>query len=269
VRKLADEADRVGDQVAATAVLVCPRRRIESLEQPLPRADAGTGERVQQRRLAGVGVTGERHRRDGRRLARRAHHAAVSLQARQPPAQRSDPVARQPAVGLDLRLARAPGADPAPEPLEVGPEPAHPRQVVLELGELHLELSLGAVGVVGEDVEDHRGAVDHRHAELGLEVSLLARGQLIVAGDQVGVHAVQRPLQLGELAATQVSVRIGLRPHLDHLTGRRDAGGAQQLLELGERLAILLRARGDPDRKRPLPRPWIAYSGAVFHRFGV
>ena len=65
--------------------------------------------------------------------------------------------------------------------------------------------------VVGEDVEDHRGAVDHRHTERGLEVALLARGQLVVAGDQGGVGPLDRGLQLDELAAAQVAVGIGLR----------------------------------------------------------
>ena len=94
--------------------------------------------------------------------------------------QRRDPVARQPAVGLDLRLARSAGADaavdaPGAEPLEVRPQAAHPREVVLELRELDLELALGGVRVRGEDVEDDRGPVDHREAERRLEVALLAR----------------------------------------------------------------------------------------------
>ena len=71
------------------------------------------------------------------------------------------------------------------------PQPAHAGEVVLELRELDLELALGRVGVDGEDVEDHRGAVDHRHAELLLEVALLARGQLVVAGDEVRVGAAR------------------------------------------------------------------------------
>ena len=108
--------------------------------------------------------------------------------------ERRDPVAREPAVGLDLRLARSAGSDPAvdppgAEPLEVRPQAPHPREVVLELGELDLQLALGAVGVGGEDVEDDRRAVDHRHAERRLEVALLARRQLVVAGDEVRVGA--------------------------------------------------------------------------------
>ena len=77
------------------------------------------------------------------------------------------------------------------EPLEVGPQAPHPREVVLELGELDLELALGGVGVGGEDVEDDRGAVDDRDAERRLEGALLARRELVVAGDQVRVRAAR------------------------------------------------------------------------------
>ena len=39
------------------------------------------------------------------------------------------------------------------------------RQPVLELGELHLELAVPGARVLGEDVEDQLGAVDHAQVE--------------------------------------------------------------------------------------------------------
>ena len=138
---------------------------------------------------------------------------------------------------------------PPAEPLEVGPQPAHAGEVVLELGELDLELALGGVGVVGEDVEDHRGAVDHRHAERRLEVALLARRQLVVEGDEVGVRRAISRLQLRQLAAPEVAVGVGPLADLDHLAGGRDAGRAQQLLQLGERVAVA--GRAVDDRRSP------------------
>ena len=134
--------------------------------------------------------------------------------------QRRDAVAGQAAVGLDLGLARAPGADAAAEALEVGPQAAHAGEVVLQLGELDLQLALGAVGVGGEDVEDHGRAVDHRDAERLLEVALLARRELVVAGDDVGVRALDLVLELLELAGPEVGVRMRLLAVLDHLARR-------------------------------------------------
>ena len=211
---------------------------------------------VEQRRLAGVRVAGQRDVGQVRALALGAHHRAVGLHVLEPPPQGRDAVAREPAVGLDLRLARAPGADAADaaagaETLEVRPQAAHAGHVVLELRELDLELAVGRVGVAGEDVEDHRGAVDHRHPERLLEVALLARGELVVDRDEVGVRRLEQRLELVDLAGAEVEVRVRLLAVLDELADDGDAGGAEQLLELGQVVA----RRGDADAVGPLPGP--------------
>src|SRR5689334_863920 len=99
-----------------------------------------------------------------RALALGAHHRTAGGDVLELSLQGRDPVASQPAVGLDLRLARTSGSDTAvdttrPEPLQVRPQAAHARQVVLELSELDLQFALGAVRVRGEDVEDDRRAI--------------------------------------------------------------------------------------------------------------
>jgi hypothetical protein len=120
----------------------------------------------------------------------------------------------------------------------MGPQAPHPGEVVLELGQLDLQLSLGALRVVGEDVEDHRCAIDHRDAERGLEVALLPGGQLVVAGDEIGALGGGLPLELAQLAPPEVAVRVGPLAPLDQLPSGGDTRGAQQLLELHERIAI-------------------------------
>jgi len=101
-------------------------------------------------------------------------------------AKRGDAVAREPAVGLDLALTGPSRADAASQALQVGPQAPHAGEVVLQLGELDLELALRGVGVPGEDVEDDGRAIDDRQLELALEITLLARTELVVAGDQAG-----------------------------------------------------------------------------------
>ena len=165
--QLADEADRVRDQVGAAVQAPRAGRRVQRVEQAVAHGHLGARQRVEQRGLAGVRVAGERHGRQMRTLALGAHHRARALDLLQPAAQRRDAVARQAAVGLDLRLTRTAGADaadaaPRAKALEVRPQPAHAGHVVLELRELDLQLALGRVRVAGEDVEDHRGAVEHR-----------------------------------------------------------------------------------------------------------
>ena len=232
VGQLADEADRVRQQVRPAAQLQRARGRVQRVEQAVAHAHLRAGERVQQRRLARVGVADQRDRRQRRALALGALHRARALHVLQAAAQHRDPVARQAAVGLDLGLPRAPRADAAAEALEVAPQAAHARQVVLQLRQLHLQLALGAVRVGGEDVEDHRRAVDHRQAQRLLEVALLARAQLVVARDQVRVARQRRGLRLRHLARAQIGVRMGLLATLDHLPHDRHPGGAQQLAQL-------------------------------------
>ena len=154
----------------------------------------------------------------------------------EPAAKVRDPVAGQPAIGFDLRLPRPAGPDPAAQPLEVGPQPPHAGEVVLELRELHLELSLGAVGVVGEDVEDHRGPVDHGHARAPprgfAPGGAPARRRRRRGSRRCGRS---RALSSAQLAPPQVAVGVGAGADLDQLAGGRHPGGAQELLELGER----------------------------------
>ncbi len=77
VRELCDEADGVGQQVPAPAQTQRARGRVERVEQAVANADLRAGKRVQERRLAGVGVADERDRRQRRRArARRAARRA-------------------------------------------------------------------------------------------------------------------------------------------------------------------------------------------------
>jgi hypothetical protein len=103
------------------------------------------------------------------------------------------------------------------------------------------------VGVVGEDVEDHGGPVDHRGPQLLLEVALLARHQFVVDGDEVGVGRRDLALELRELAPTEVAIRVGRSAGLRHLSRGRDPGGPQQLLQLGQGVVAVLVVADDPD----------------------
>ena len=191
-RQPADEADGVGDEIALALVLEAARRRIEGLEEPVVDRDVGVGQRVQERRLADVRVAGERNSRNLRSLALPPPQAALLLDLLEPPAEDDDPAVREPTVGLELRLAGATRADPgpdragaAPETLEVLPHPAHPWQVVLELRELDLELSLGARRMLGEDVEDQLRPVDDPGVQSILERPLLRRVELAVDEEHI------------------------------------------------------------------------------------
>ena len=85
-------------------------------------------------------------------------------------------VADQPAVGLDLGLARAAEeAEAAALALEVGPAAHQPPRLIVEMGELDLQPPFRRRRPLAEDLEDQAGAVDHLGLGRRLQVLLLDR----------------------------------------------------------------------------------------------
>src|SRR6185503_9443209 len=156
----ADESDGVGHEVTPTLVGEAPRRRVERLEEPVVDGHRSIRERVQKSGLARVRVPGERDHRGLRASSRLTLRVPAALELLQSAPELADPPASEPPVRLELRLAGAPRPDSASKALEVLPQAAHPREVVLELGQLDLELALGARRVLREDVEDQLRPVD-------------------------------------------------------------------------------------------------------------
>ena len=147
-----------------------------------------------------------------------------------------------PPVDLELGLAGATGADAGTarrrhaagllgQRLAPAPQPGQP---VAQEGELYLGLALLAVGVLGEDVEDHRGAVDRRAPQQLLEVELLGRRELVVEHHGVAVGGDGQLPQLLGLALADVGGRVGclatLRDAPD-LVGPRGVDEQAELVE--------------------------------------
>src|SRR6185503_10775750 len=102
-------------------------RRIERREQLIFGDEIGAGQRVEQRRLAGVRVADERDGWDVGALALLAADLALTFDALEPVAQVADPPAHESPVRFELRLAGAPQPDAAFLPLEVRPTAHEPR----------------------------------------------------------------------------------------------------------------------------------------------
>ena len=172
----------------------------------------------------------------------------VALEAR-------DAVAHAPAVDLELGLARAASADAAAEPRERRVALGQPRQQVLELGQLDLELAVPGRGALGEDVEDQLGAVDHAQVEALGEVARLGGREVVVEDHQVDVQLEAADHQVLELAPADHRLRVDPRPALDHVSTTLDPGRARQLAQL-RRVDL-----GRPRRRgRPSPTTRIARS---------
>src|SRR5207302_8741516 len=99
------------------------------------------------------------------------------------------------------------------------------------------------VGVLGEDVEDHRGAVGRGAAEDLLEVAALRGRQVVVEDDGVGVDRVGDVAQLLGLALAHVRRRIGAVAALQDALDLVRARSVDELAELVEVGLLLVRRR--------------------------
>ena len=225
--------------------------RVEGDEEPVGRRHAGVGQRVEQGRLAGVGVADQRQLPVAApgpaaplQRARAIDLAQVGLQAVHAPHQ-------PPAVHLELGLARTPGADPTGLLAQAAAPPPQAGQPVAQQGQLDLGLALGTAGVLGEDVEDHRRAVDGGAPEHLLEVPLLGRAQLLVEDDRVGIErAAQRGDLLG-LAPPDEGGRFRRVPALHHAAHHVGPGAVDQLGQLVEGLVDRLGRDARGRSRRP------------------
>ena len=146
-RQVADEAHRVGDDHLAVAREAQPAaRRIERREELVLGEHVRVGERVEERGLAGVGVADDGEHRQAAVVPLLAPELAARAERLDAPLERGDPVAHAAAVDLELRLAGAAPADAAGEARERVVAADEARVEVLELGELDLELAVGATG---------------------------------------------------------------------------------------------------------------------------
>ena len=228
------------------------RRRIQRLEQAVLDAHLGACESVQKRRLADVRVPRERDAGCAALRTLLPPHLSLLAEVAQAAAQERDLAAGDSPVGLELGLtgpsradSRAERTRTATEALEVLPHAAHPRQVVLELGELDLKLSLCARGVLGEDVEDQLRSIDDARRQGVLERALLRRLELAVDEQHLRLRVAIRLLQLFELALPHVRSRVRARTLLDELADRLHTRRACELAQLAELLLGVGRFRED------------------------
>ncbi len=174
MRQIANESHSVRQQNLS------PRRQrhaaqcgIEGGKHASALQHTGLGERIEQRRLSGIGVADQRDRRDGHGFAPLPLLAANPADILQLLLHVPDAAVDFAAIGFQLGLAGAAGADAAAELRHLDAASRKPRQQVLQLRQFDLELAFAGAGVAREDVEDELGSIDHPHVELAFQVALL------------------------------------------------------------------------------------------------
>jgi hypothetical protein len=240
VRQIAHEADRIGDHDLGTRCEPqTPRERIERRKELVGGEGSGTGEPVEQRRLAGVGVTDERDCECRSTIARATPRAALALDLDQLGTQTTHALAEHPAVEFDLLLARAPAhTNPPALPLQVTPAAHDAGLKMLEPRELDLQLALVAARTTGEDVEDEFGAVHDRHFPVPVQVALLDRRDFVIEEHETDLIIGQHLPDLIGLAGTDAHARIGARSTDDYTALRTQPRRAGECIEFVERRLV-------------------------------
>jgi hypothetical protein len=125
-----------------------------------------------------------------------------------------------------LRLARpAPRAYAATHARQVGPHAREPWQLILKLGQLHLDASLVGVRPLRKDVQDDAAPIKDLAVERLFQGALLLRRQLVVRHHHVEMGLDFGLLELLGLAGAQVPERMNvvavLENAADHFAARR------------------------------------------------
>ncbi|MNE05669.1 hypothetical protein D3C80_982390 [compost metagenome] len=213
VRQVTDEADGIGEDHRTDVVeLQTAQGRIEGGEQLVGSEDVSLGQRIEQGRLAGVGIADQRDHRNLRALAPAPRQLALATHLLQALLDLANAHAQQAAVGFQLGLARTAQADTALLPLQVGPATHQTRAQVIQLGQLDLQLALVGARALGEDVENQTGTVQHATLEHPLEVALLTGRKGVIEDDQVGRVALDLIADLLDLAAADQEAGARLMP---------------------------------------------------------
>ncbi len=244
--QLLDEADGICEERSAAAgQLNAPGGGIERGEELIRHEDLGIGQRVEQRGLARVGVADQCDGGHARSASTRTMALSMRADLLQLILQMRDAPPDHAAVGLQLRLAGAADADasrssagaPAGLAGQVGPGPRQTRQPVFVLGKLDLERSLPRMGVLGEDVEDQRGAIQQFDvvAEDLLELALVTGGELIVEEDDVGGQLVNPLPYLPRFPRSHKRGRMGMHERLHLIPDNDHARRVGQALKLCQR----------------------------------
>ena len=138
--------------------------------------NAGSGQPVEQGRLAGIGVADEGHRRIRHILALGPMKPPGSTDLLQLTAQLGHFLVEQATVGLDLGFTwTGQKAPTAPLAFQVGPGPHQPRAFIGQTRQLDLQHTFLGARPLAEDFQDQPSPVDDLHIPGFFQVPLLDR----------------------------------------------------------------------------------------------
>ena len=157
-----------------------PHGRIERGEHLGVGQNAGSGQPVEQRRFAGVGVAHQRERRERDRLPLLPLRGAPAAHALQAPLDGLNALVNPPPVGFEFGFARPARSDSAAQPRHRRAVAGQAGQQIIQLRQLHLQLAFARARAPREDIQDELGPVENLDVQRFFQIALLGRRQLVV-----------------------------------------------------------------------------------------
>ena len=208
--EVADEADGIGEDdffelwEAQTAA-----RRVERGKELIFGIDAGVCQDVEKRRFSGVCVADEAENGDVLSVALLALKFAACFAVFELALQGLHAFAGFSAVHFEFRFARPAAADAAREAAHGGVFVDEFGEIVFELGEFDLELSVDGFCALGEDVEDELRAIEDFVRERLGDDARLRRGEFAIEDDEFGVIVEGMKLDLLQFPRTDEAFGVG------------------------------------------------------------
>ena len=128
-------------------------------------------ERVEERGFSRVGVAHQRDHAQRHGLARAAARGALAAHGFDRFFNFAHAIANPPAVGFQFLFARAARADAAAQPRKLFAASGEPRQQIIQLRQLHLQLAFACARVHRENIQDQLRAVNHARADALLHIA--------------------------------------------------------------------------------------------------
>ncbi len=171
--EFADEADGVGHEHALIGRQAeAARGGVERGEELIFLENLGAGQSIEERGLAGIGVSDDRGQGPLAALSALPLRRALTPHGFEVGLEPVNSLLDLASIRLELALAFAPAhADAAFLPREVGPEPGQAGKEMFELSQLDLQLAFAGPGAPGENVENHIRAIEHLAVEDALEIA--------------------------------------------------------------------------------------------------
>jgi len=148
---------------------------------------------------------------------------------------------------------RSSAAALAAQPGHCGSLAGKPRQHVVELRKLDLQLAFAAARVSRKNIENELGTINHSALGVLFDVALLHRREITVENNERSFFGVRFGADFVEFAAANERRRVSSIAELKHRSCNFRAGAARQLDQFGQRFPLGRTRRPSRDAGRALP----------------